>query len=105
MGTDRAPSILFELTGSAHNLEMRRPRLKDLFSHNLARAALASNAWMFTGGTDSGVMKLMGRALHQFDPERESGAELIGIVPCKLLTRIGRKDAGVSSRESEAASL
>eukprot|EP00966_Prymnesium_polylepis_P005201 119818-Prymnesium_polylepis.1 len=51
------PSILLEVTGSAGSLEVR-PRLQDLFSHGLAKAAQATNAWVFTGGTESGVMQL-----------------------------------------------
>ena len=69
---DRKPSLLFELTGSAGNLEMR-PRLKDLFSHGLAKAAALSNAWVFTGGTDSGVMGMMGRAIRNQDPAGTKG--------------------------------
>ena len=38
------------------------PRLNKAFRHGLAKAAQATNAWVFTGGTDSGVMQLVGQA-------------------------------------------
>ena len=57
---EEAPHILIEVTGSAKHFKVR-PRLKDLFSHGLATAAHATKAWIFTGGTDSGVMQFVGQ--------------------------------------------
>ena len=41
--------------------------LRTAFSHGLAKAAHASSALVVTGGTNSGVMRLTGRSLEEFD--------------------------------------
>ena len=46
---------------------MLPPRLNKAFRHGLAKAAQATNAWVFTGGTDSGVMQLVGQAIAEYN--------------------------------------
>ena len=45
-----------------------KPRLEKAFKRGLAQAALATNAWIVTGGTDSGVMSLVGHGLAEYAP-------------------------------------
>ena len=59
-------SVIISITGGALDFAMA-PRLQKAFSHGLAKAAQATSAWVFTGGTDSGVMQLVGRALAEYD--------------------------------------
>eukprot|EP00966_Prymnesium_polylepis_P118935 2748998-Prymnesium_polylepis.1 len=55
-------SVIMSITGGAQDFALP-PRLHKAFAHGLAKAAQATSAWVFTGGTDSGVMQLVGRAL------------------------------------------
>lgn len=58
----RRPSVLISVTGGAQSFNLT-PRLEKAYKRGLAKAAQATNAWVFTGGTDSGVMALTGQAL------------------------------------------
>lgn len=60
----RRPDVLISVTGSAASLELTS-QLQRVFDRGLAAAASMTNAWIFTGGTDSGVMKLVGDAMHK----------------------------------------
>jgi hypothetical protein len=71
---------------------------KDLYS--VAQAAQAANAWVVTGGTDSGIMQLVGRMFGEVAiADKQQHTKLIGIVPWKGLhekqlerIRCGAKD-------------
>ena len=64
---DMSPaSVLISITGGAQDFVLP-PRLNKAFRHGLARAAQATNAWVFTGGTDSGVMQLVGQAIAEYN--------------------------------------
>lgn len=56
--------MLISVTGSAASLTLTS-QLQRVFDRGLAQAAAMTNAWIFTGGTDSGVMKLVGEAMHK----------------------------------------
>jgi len=51
------PEVIISVTGGAQNFNLSAP-LQRAFDVGLASAANASNAWILTAGTDSGVMKL-----------------------------------------------
>ena len=68
-------SVLISITGGAQDFVLP-PRLNKAFKHGLAKAAQATNAWVFTGGTDSGVMQLVGQALAEYS----ASVQCIGIV-------------------------
>ena len=55
------PVVLITVTGGAGTFELS-PQLQSVFSNGLASAATTSRAWVVTGGTDSGVMKMVGAA-------------------------------------------
>jgi len=67
-------SVLISITGGAQDFKLQ-PRLLKAFRHGLAKAAQATNAWVFTGGTDSGVMALVGDALS----DAQCSAKMVGI--------------------------
>jgi len=58
----KAPSVLISVTGSAQELNLE-PKLAKDFEKGLADAAECTDGWVVTGGTDTGVMALVGRAL------------------------------------------
>ena len=53
------------------------PRLQNMFDRGLVSAATAAKAWVITGGTNTGVMKLVGNAMHT----HQADAPVIGIGP------------------------
>jgi hypothetical protein len=58
----KMPSVIFSVTGNAAPFEMR-PKFKEHFTSALLYATRSTNAWIVTGGTDAGIMKLVGDAL------------------------------------------
>ncbi|XP_069496552.1 transient receptor potential cation channel subfamily M member 2-like isoform X2 [Ambystoma mexicanum] len=59
------PNLLLSVTGGAKDFIMK-PRLKNLFSKGLVKAAQTTGAWIITGGTHAGVMKHVGEAARDF---------------------------------------
>ena len=55
----RVPSVIFSITGSATPFALR-PKFRNAFSQALVTATRNTNAWVVTGGTASGIMKLVG---------------------------------------------
>lgn len=80
------PSVLISITGGAdHNLNLE-PRLEHLIKEGLNEAARSTHAWVFTGGTDTGVMSLAGAAFRARSTSTQTDAArwntpLIGIAP------------------------
>ena len=70
------PEVIISVTGGARNFELS-PRLQRMFDRGLVDAARASKAWVITGGTDTGVMKLAANALRSHGVDHP----IIGIVP------------------------
>ena len=64
------PKLILSVTGGAQNFTVS-PRLKKALKIELMRAAVSTNAWIITGGSNSGVMKLVGDAVadesHKYD--------------------------------------
>ena len=58
------PEVIISVTGGAQDFELT-PRLQRVFDRGLVSAAAATNAWVFTGGTDTGVMKLVASAFER----------------------------------------
>ena len=75
------PDVLLSVTGSAASLQLTST-LQRVFDRGLATAAAMTNAWIFTGGTDSGVMKLVGDAMHKGGLV---DVPLVGIAPFRAL--------------------
>lgn len=61
----RDAQVVISVTGSAQELKLE-PHVCEVLSRGLVRAALQTNAWLVTGGTDTGVMKLVGEAVREY---------------------------------------
>ena len=70
------PEVLITITGGAQDFKMDT-ELRVAFGDGLAAAASSARAWIITGGTDTGVMKLVGDAMH----ERGVNVPVLGIAP------------------------
>ena len=80
------PDVLISVTGSAASLQLTS-QLQRVFDRGLASAAAMTNAWIFTGGTDSGVMKLVGEAMHKYGLV---DVPVVGVAPWGAIS--GRKE-------------
>ncbi|EGD73753.1 nudix-type domain-containing protein 9 isoform b [Salpingoeca rosetta] len=56
------PSLILSVTGGARNFTLP-PRLETAIAKGLRLAAQRTNAWVVTGGTNTGVMKLTGQIM------------------------------------------
>ncbi|XP_072046376.1 transient receptor potential cation channel subfamily M member 7-like [Amphiura filiformis] len=72
------PKLLIEVTGGAKNFVMQ-PKLRRIFRHGIIKAATTTNAWVLTGGTNTGVMKYVGEALHEHNIRSQRRIVAIGI--------------------------
>eukprot|EP01052_Picozoa_sp_SAG31_P019239 SAG31_NODE_1395_length_8516_cov_4.162885_6_plen_458_part_00 len=71
--------MIINVTGNASPFEMR-PKFDDIFCNALRKATESTGAWVTTGGTDGGVMKLVGRAL------ATNSHPVLGIAPWGVIT-------------------
>jgi hypothetical protein len=79
----KAPRSLILLLGGAEELAPELTgRLRQLFSRGLACAATETGAAILDGGTQSGIMDLMGQGV----ADREHGVTLVGVVPEGLVS-------------------
>jgi hypothetical protein len=72
----RRPEVLISVTGGAQSFALM-PKLRHAFDRGLAEAVTACHAWVISGGTDTGVMELVGSALARYEVKQP----LIGITP------------------------
>ena len=77
------PSVLLSITGGAADLSLSAD-LEEMFKEGLIKAARSARAWIITGGTDTGVMKLTGEAMSVISPAERPPC--IGIVPFRSVT-------------------
>lgn len=54
------PTLLISVHGGLQNFELP-PKLKQVFGKGLIKAAVTTGAWIFTGGVDTGAVRMMGR--------------------------------------------
>jgi hypothetical protein len=56
------PSLLISVTGAAGgDIQMATPKIFNRFSDGLMGAALSTDAWIFTGGMEAGIMQTVGK--------------------------------------------
>lgn len=55
------PHLILSVTGGAQNFTIPQ-RMKNAFKRGLMKAATSTGAWIITGGTNTGVMRLVGEA-------------------------------------------
>jgi hypothetical protein len=70
----RSPDFLISVTGGAQDFVMDGPRVDSIFS-GIVQAAVTTGACIIDGGTDTGVMKLLGEAVVRGG----SSVDLIGL--------------------------
>jgi hypothetical protein len=70
----KPPEVLITVIGGAQDFALPL-EIVEAFSDGLASAATSSNAWVLTGGTDAGVMKMVGTAMQS----HHTKVPLIGI--------------------------
>ena len=77
----KPPSVVISVTGSAMDFSLDSG-LQQIATEGIARAAKATDAWIFTGGTDTGVMKLVAGAL----ASAKVVTPIIGVTPFHNIT-------------------
>ena len=102
----KAPTSLISVTGGAMSLNMS-DKQKMIFQRGLIGAASTTNAWIMTGGTDTGVMKLVGKTVQ----ESNLDVPCIGVVPWGVIAdreKLTQKEngtvhnyVGVTTRSSD----
>ena len=104
----RKPFMLLSVTGSADGLRLE-PWMRKRFQRALATAVECSDAWVITGGTDSGVMELVGTALGSRSEYPTHSAErphtIIGVVPWKSLPQMHQTELQSQRRKAEMRGL
>ncbi|CAF0835257.1 unnamed protein product [Adineta steineri] len=72
------PDLIISITGGAKQFDMSA-RLRKIFQRGLVAAAVTTNAWLITAGTNTGVVKEVGEALNNYRyKNRKHGLD----VPC-----------------------
>ena len=85
------PKALIMLVGGAAGLEESlKPRLVQLFSRGIAHAVADRNALIIDGGTQAGVMAMMGQGV----ADRGRNCILLGVVPAGKVTYPGGPTEG-----------
>ncbi|CAJ1363735.1 unnamed protein product [Effrenium voratum] len=81
----RTPNLVLSIMGGAGNMNLAPDKFDiDGFSKGLVEAATRTCAWVITGGTASGVMDIVGKAMQRHDKQRQ--VPCIGISPFGALT-------------------
>ncbi|XP_059081116.1 transient receptor potential cation channel trpm-like isoform X3 [Tigriopus californicus] len=90
------PKLLITVNGGKANFELQ-PKLKKSLRKGLLKAAKTTGAWIFTGGTNTGVTKHVGDALVTEKSPRIKGGRVvsIGITPWGIIEKrndlVGKK--------------
>ncbi|CAF0904240.1 unnamed protein product [Adineta steineri] len=74
-----SPELIISITGGAKLFEIKSLPAHRKFQQDLVQAAAATNAWVFTGGTNTGVMKEVGDAYDKF---RHKHTKTTSQIPC-----------------------
>jgi hypothetical protein len=85
-----AKAVLLIIGGADSVDEKVKLRLIQLFGRGIARAAVNLNAVILDGGTEAGVMAMMGQGV----ADRDFKSSLIGIAPLGMVTYPGSQGAG-----------
>ncbi|XP_033348125.1 transient receptor potential cation channel trpm isoform X1 [Bombus vosnesenskii] len=80
------PKLLITVHGGRSNFELQ-PTLKKVLRKGLLKAAKTTGAWIFTGGTNTGVTRQVGDALLLERSQRQGRVVSIGIAPWGILDK------------------
>lgn len=83
-------AVLLVIGGADSVDEKLKSRLTQMFSRGVARAAATMNAVVIDGGTEAGVMAMMGRGV----AERGFKSPLIGVAPLDMVSYPGSEGKG-----------
>jgi len=72
------PQLILSVTGGAQKFTIPH-RMKKAFKRGLIKAAASTGAWIITGGTNTGVMKLVGDAVASELPNHDNSLTVLGI--------------------------
>lgn len=85
------PEVIIDVTGGALDFALTSQQLLS-FDRGLCSAALSAKAWIFSAGSDTGVMRLVGDAMAR----HEVGLPLIGIFPWGVTNGRGQLSGAVN---------
>ncbi|XP_033115311.1 transient receptor potential cation channel subfamily M member 3-like [Anneissia japonica] len=74
----KLPKLLIEVTGGAKDFVLN-PKLKRIFYDGIIRVAVTADAWILTGGTNTGVMKYVGKAIREHSLKSQKKIVAIGV--------------------------
>ncbi|XP_071965204.1 transient receptor potential cation channel subfamily M member 3-like [Antedon mediterranea] len=74
----KLPKLLIEVTGGAKDFVLN-PKLKRIFYDGIIRVAVTADAWILTGGTNTGVMKYVGKAIREHSIKSPKKIVAIGV--------------------------
>eukprot|EP00928_Gymnodinium_smaydae_P004861 TRINITY_DN11664_c1_g1_i1.p1 TRINITY_DN11664_c1_g1~~TRINITY_DN11664_c1_g1_i1.p1 ORF type:complete len:1203 (+),score=270.10 TRINITY_DN11664_c1_g1_i1:78-3686(+) len=94
-----APKLILSIMGGAGGMNLD-PIVEAHLCEGLVNAAKQTGGWVITGGTDSGVMDLVGRAMHRHDTRRL--VPCIGIAPFGALKSKWREVLDIDDLEPRA---
>ncbi|XP_043250492.1 transient receptor potential cation channel trpm isoform X3 [Colletes gigas] len=80
------PKLLITVHGGRPNFDLQ-PSLKKVLRKGLLKAAKTTGAWIFTGGTNTGVTRQVGDALLLERSQRQGRVVSIGIAPWGILDK------------------
>jgi transient receptor potential cation channel subfamily M protein 2 len=72
----KPPKLIISVTGGAQNFTIPH-QMKKAFKEGLIKAAITTDAWIITGGTNAGVMRLVGEAVAEEYPKYSTDSELV----------------------------
>ncbi|XP_033642515.1 transient receptor potential cation channel subfamily M member 1-like [Asterias rubens] len=73
------PKLIIEVTGGAKDFVLQ-PKLRRVFRKGIVKVAESTDAWILTGGTNTGVMKHVGKALREHTLRSKHKIHAIGVV-------------------------
>lgn len=91
----RQPNAVIIIAGGASKMDAQvHPDLDRLFTRGIAQVATSARALIIDGGTQAGVMAIMGQAV----AEQQRRSTLLGVAPAGIVTYPG-KSTGMISNE------
>ncbi|XP_060069972.1 transient receptor potential cation channel subfamily M member 2-like [Ylistrum balloti] len=72
------PNIVISVTGGTKNFQMKN-KLRTAFKRGLVKLTRTTRPWIISEGTDTGIMKVVGEAVHDFNITSQRSIVAIGI--------------------------
>ena len=98
----KKPQLIISVTGGAKNFTLPL-KTKNAFKSGLIKAATSTNALIITGGTNTGVMKLVGHAIVESDIDT-SGIDILGIATWGIVADKDKLEPKKSEKNSDNGS-